>query len=253
MKYTAFFVLLLACAAAAAQKTYKGLPVIQSSGPRVSYMLGNEWLVNGWGVSPSVEVDVLEVPFEKPLRVGFKSDRDSIFYTIKNEKPFQFYIQLNDTAYALTEIKGRKKTAISFDMKGAEGDYKFWFETNPGYLQTLRDKYDLEKLVAGLGSDTAKVLRIVNWVHNQWPHNGGNVPQKPDALTILEEAKQGKNFRCTEYSIVTAAALKALGYKARIMYIYTQDVETTSSGGSHVVMEVYLNDYKKMGDAGWAA
>jgi hypothetical protein len=61
----------------------------------------------------------------------------------------------------------------------------------------------------------------------------------------LEEAAQGKNFRCTEYAIVATAALNAFGLKSRTVGLFTKDVETTTQGASHVVSEVYLNDLKK--------
>lgn len=90
-----------------------------------------------------------------------------------------------------------------------------------------------------------KTLKILNWVHNQWQHNGNNEPRKNDAISILEEVKEGKNFRCVEYGIVVAACLNSIGLKARQLNLKTKDVETTKSGAGHVVTEVFLNDLKK--------
>jgi transglutaminase-like putative cysteine protease len=71
------------------------------------------------------------------------------------------------------------------------------------------------------------------------------MPEKPDPISILEEAKQGKRFRCVEYSAVLAAALNAVGVRARVLSLLTEDVETRESGAAHVVAEAYLADRKK--------
>jgi len=82
-------------------------------------------------------------------------------------------------------------------------------------------------------------------LHNQWQHNGNNEPHKNDVTSILEEVKEGKNFRCVEYGIVVAACLNSIGLKARQLNLKTKDVETTEYGAGHVVTEVFLNDLKK--------
>jgi hypothetical protein len=126
-------------------------------------------------------------------------------------------------------------------------------EPDTPYLTKLRTEYGLSNIVAGKKSDYEKVRAISKWVRSQWEHNGSNMPQKPDALSILEEAKQGKQFRCVEYSIVLAAALNSVGIPARQLSILTEDVETRESGAAHVVAEAYLADMKKwiMVDGQW--
>lgn len=109
----------------------------------------------------------------------------------------------------------------------------------------LREQYKLDELVAGAANDTEKALRMVNWVHKQWEHNGANEPKQSDALSILEEAKEGKNFRCVEYGIITTAALNAIGLPARTIGLKMKDVETIESGAGHVLLEVFLPDLNK--------
>ena len=55
----------------------------------------------------------------------------------------------------------------------------------------------------------------MNWVHKQWDHNGRNQPENIDAISILEEVKEGKNFRCVEYGIVATACLNAVRIKSK--------------------------------------
>jgi transglutaminase-like putative cysteine protease len=121
------------------------------------------------------------------------------------------------------------------------------------YLTRLREEYALDSLVAGRKSEYEKVRAVSRWVRSRWEHNGSNMPEKPDPISILEEAKQGKRFRCVEYSAVLAGALNAVGIPARVVSLLTEDVETRESGAAHVVAEAYLADRKKwvMVDGQW--
>lgn len=121
------------------------------------------------------------------------------------------------------------------------------------YLKRLREEYSLGELVKGKSSDYEKVRAVSRWVRTRWEHNGSNMPEKPDPISILEEAKQGKSFRCVEYSAVLAAALNAVGVRARVLSLLTEDVETRESGAAHVVAEAYLSDKRKwvMVDGQW--
>jgi hypothetical protein len=230
------------------QQKYKGLPVIKANAPKADYKIGADWTKGTWSIMPELSPDVLQVPVHsKKVYVMFRTDLDSISFQVKPGKSYQFYVQLNEKEYALTELKGFGFVAQKFiDVQDVAG-YTFLYEQTQQneYLQTLREQYELDKVVAGAANDTEKALRIVNWVHQQWQHNGSNEPSKSDALTILEEAKQGKNFRCVEYGIVTTAALNAIGLPSRTMGLKMKDVETIESGAGHVVMEVYLKDINK--------
>jgi len=116
--------------------------------------------------------------------------------------------------------------------------------TDP-YLKELRETYQLAETVKLAGSDQEKALRILDWTHRQWSHNGSNEPSRGDALTILKEAKDGKQFRCVEYGIVAADALQSIGLKARVLALKTRDVARAKTGAGHVLTEVWLPDRKK--------
>jgi hypothetical protein len=49
----------------------------------------------------------------------FYTDLDSIHFELKPEQVYKFYVSVNDTAYALTVIKGIKPsyTGLHFDTK----------------------------------------------------------------------------------------------------------------------------------------
>ncbi|HEX5708022.1 MAG TPA: transglutaminase-like domain-containing protein, partial [Pyrinomonadaceae bacterium] len=118
---------------------------------------------------------------------------------------------------------------------------------SPGdaYLKRLRDAYALDRVVAGERSDYARVRAVSRWVRSRWEHNGSNEPQKPDPISILREAAEGKRFRCVEYAVVLSGALNSVGIPARVLALKTEDAETRESGAGHVVAEAYLADLKK--------
>ncbi len=110
-------------------------------------------------------------------------------------------------------------------------------------MSTLRDKYSLENLKSISEYETLK--NIVKWTHDQWSHNGNNLPSNPDPLTILEEASEGQNFRCVEYGIIAAACAQSLGMPARVLSLKRKDAETAEYNAGHVLAEVWVDEYKK--------
>jgi hypothetical protein len=121
------------------------------------------------------------------------------------------------------------------------------------YLVKLREEYRLDDVILNAKSDYEKVRLVSKWVRSRWEHNGQNMPEKSDPISILQEAEQGKRFRCVEYSAVLAGALNAIGIPARVLSILTEDVETRESGAAHVVAEAYVSDQGKwiMVDGQW--
>jgi hypothetical protein len=232
------------------KSTYKGLPLINAKSDMADFRVGNVWEKGSWTISPQIEFDSLLIPcYSDSETFAFHTDLDSITFNLLPEQVHKFYVSINDTAYALTVVKGIKPNFINlqFDTKSKNNNLKIWYEQNNNneYLNLLRSKYPIDSLIKGTKTDTEKTLKILNWVHNQWQHNGNNEPLKSDAISILEEAKEGKNFRCVEYGIVATACLNSVGLKARTLGLKTKDVETRQSGAGHVLSEVFLNDLKK--------
>ncbi len=232
-----------------AQITYKGLPCIKASSAKASYFLNHSKISDGWIISPEVPADSLSISVMAKTLFAFKTDKDSLSFQLVPGKSFSFYVQLNDTLNALTVIYAKTKTIekLVFDEKAIAEKLKFVYESNiyNPYLNKLKNEYPIDSLVAFKKTDTEKALSILHWVHRQWKHNGGNEPKKSDAISILQEAKEGKLFRCVEYGIVATACLNAVGLNARVLNLKTKDVETTPSGAGHVLLEVYLNDLQK--------
>ena len=235
------------------KQSHNGLPVIKSTTRKADYRADSEWRKGAWNIAPHIAADSLFVfCTTNSVDFCFYTNIDSIKFKVKPGTVKKFYVSLNDTAYALTVIVGQGgkevfNTHIKFDAKPTAPKYKIVYESNKSnaYLQQLRLKYPVIETVNSLKTDAEKALKLVNWVHNQWQHNGDANPKKSDAISILEEVKEGKRFRCVEYAIVTAACLNAVGLKSRVLGLKMKDVETIESGAGHVLLEVYLNDIKK--------
>lgn len=108
------------------------------------------------------------------------------------------------------------------------------------YNNKLKEKYQLEELVAGCDSELEKVEAVTKWVTNLWKHDGANVPAQSDPLSILDDVtEKGMQYRCVEYSTVIGGCLNAIGIQARVIGLKTQDVETRETGAGHVAVEAY--------------
>lgn len=250
LKIASIFFIFLFVLSLNGQKKYKGLPLIKAHSVLADYRVGNDWTKGNWTISPHIEYDSLFVKCHSAKEdFAFYTDKDSIRFNIKPDEIRKFYVSVNDTAYALTVIKGVKMPykTLKFDKRSKNPNLKFWYEQNQdnAYLDQLRARYPIDDLIKDAKNDTEKALKILHWVHKQWKHNGNNQPEKRDAISILEEAKEGKNFRCVEYGIVATACLNSVGLKARTLGLKTKDVETTRYGAGHVLLEVYLDDLHK--------
>ena len=96
------------------------------------------------------------------------------------------------------------------------------------------DKNEIEK---------AKI--ITDYVHNLFQHSGDNKPSSLNPVTIINEAREGKSFRCVEYSHLTTALLWAFNIPSRSVSLKTKDMETREIGAGHVVVEFYSSEYNK--------
>ncbi len=179
---------------------------------------------------------------------GIYTDVDSFESNIPMNSSMTINLVKDEYPPVVIKVKnGLDLEKLTFDSTTRDDKLKYIYEENQDspYLRKLRAEYPIDSL-ANLGNTELDKARIIaSWVHNLWEHDGQNVPEKNDALYILEEVKKGKRFRCVEYGIVTTACLNAIGLKSRTLSLRTKDAETRPTGAGHVVMEVFLNDLNK--------
>jgi len=66
-----------------------------------------------------------------------------------------------------------------------------------------------------------------------------------DAISILKEAEEGRQFPCFAFAIVLRDQLNAMGFNARTVYLKSKNARRSKYPPGHVATEVYLNDLKK--------
>lgn len=232
------------------QKTYNGLPVIEANNVRIKYYVNNLENIN-WSVAPKVADDSLLIktylsPKDK-IVFKFKTDIDSIQFDIHEKETRRFYVHLNNQHYALTTVIREHILipTLHYTSTTSNPTYKILYTDSreKGYLDSLKAKYPIS--VKNAKTQTDKVLAILNWTRSQWEHNGNVSPKKNDAISILDEVKEGGRFPCFAYGYVLASQLKVAGFKSRVIYLKTKDIATSMQGGGHVATEVFIDDLQK--------
>lgn len=117
--------------------------------------------------------------------------------------------------------------------------------TGNAFLNLLRSKYNLAQVVAGATTDLQRVIKLTDWVHSKWQHDGNNSPNGQNADQVLIGASQGTRYSCVGYGICLTGCLNAIGLKSRVLGLKRKDVETANCCAGHVCMEVFLNDVQK--------
>jgi hypothetical protein len=116
-------------------------------------------------------------------------------------------------------------------------------------LKLLRERYQLDKVIAPGRTEMEQLMLLRHWVRNQWHTAWGSDPaawMPPwDALVILASKDQPDCLTmCTHYAAVFTQCCLALGWNARHCIL-----------DHHCVSEVYVNQHRKwvMMDAGNSA
>ncbi|TCI93720.1 transglutaminase domain-containing protein [Tenacibaculum sp. M341] len=231
-------------------ETYKGLPVLKTNKNAIDLKFNNMWFNGAWVIKKNNQQDSLKIScLSKQEPILFKSDVDSISFLIEEKKTYEFYAQYNDSIYGYIAITGETfpRETISFNKtnKNKSLFVKYTENNNVPYLKELEEKYPIKSVIANKSSDVDKILSVLNWTNNRWEHNGNVSPSKSDAITILNEASEGKNFPCFAYAIVLKSQLENAGFKARTIYLKTKDVEARKGSPGHVATEVYSTELKK--------
>ena len=115
-------------------------------------------------------------------------------------------------------------------------------------LVELREKYELDAVVAGGRTEFEQMLLLKEWVRNRWDHGWSREPEARNALEILEAASLGSDFNCGYYSVTMMQSLLALGFVARragIAKAQTDWMALDEGNIGHSVPEVYSHDFHK--------
>lgn len=105
-------------------------------------------------------------------------------------------------------------------------------------MVALRKKYKLDEVVAGARSETEQLVKLRNWVSQQWSYTPPAVHYPAwDADEILTR----KYGFCVQYAIVMMQTAISLGHQARFVF---GDNPGPQEGG-HEVCEIWSNEHRK--------
>jgi hypothetical protein len=111
-------------------------------------------------------------------------------------------------------------------------------------LAILREKYQLEKVIAPARDEWTAQLLLKEWVHKTIP--GGEAKAAAHhALEILELSARGETFWCTHYSITYMECALALGWQARHLGVDRKHGAEGLESQHHGVTEVWSNQFGK--------
>jgi Aspartyl protease len=96
----------------------KALPILKTNTPEITIKEGESVYNNVWTISPEVKPDIFVTnPFEGTKKIVFYSDIDSISFTVKPNKKYDFVILQNGKEKAFTQINTDIKEEPSLEPK----------------------------------------------------------------------------------------------------------------------------------------
>jgi len=111
------------------------------------------------------------------------------------------------------------------------------------HLTELRETYHLDS-VAGTGSETARAIRLLQWFHNQVPHEDVASLDILTASNIIETYKKRKYAQgCYPLSIGVNEVFLSMGFKSRSVICFSNRFPVAAGG--HVINSVYIDSLHK--------
>ena len=114
-----------------AQNTYKGQPLLLAEKENADIAIGREWYEGSWRISPKIEHDTFSLMvYSSKEDFAFRTDKDSIKFTIKPGETKSFYVKLGTAEPAHTVITAHffNPEKIMFGNKPERKDVKLFYE-----------------------------------------------------------------------------------------------------------------------------
>jgi len=145
----------------------------------------------------------------------------------------------------------------SIARAGREFDYEPFDHPD---LNTLRERYKLDDLVAGAKDELELITRLAAWSSRQWEkgHLAQSYPPW-NALEILKPHADGTPVGgfCQQYNLVFLQACESFGQPGRAVSISQGVLPDKIPGSGHEVVEIWSNQFKKWiyvdGNCAWYA
>lgn len=123
-------------------------------------------------------------------------------------------------------------------------DSYIWEKFDHPKLLELKEKYKLDEIVSSGKTEFEKQILLMEWVAKALP---GGTPKDYSGLSafeILEDAKHGFKFWCTEYAFTFLQCATALGWYSRKLGI-DYDHAQEQKDRHHGIADIWSNDFNK--------
>lgn len=151
-----------------------------------------------------------------------------------------------ETVRAAAESAGFRVVSLGADIPAAVRPlFPFhFFGYGDSLLSEIRDRYELEKVVADGGDEWERQCLLKRWIHGRII-NGTPTEPGEDAIQILENSTLGFKYWCSYYALTWMQCAQALGWSARKLGIDRLHGPEGHESAHHGVSEVWSNQFGK--------
>lgn len=110
---------------------------------------------------------------------------------------------------------------------------------------TLENLHHLERTTEGCITDSERIQKLTDWVHQLWLPQPGKFSKSSNPLSIIGRAQKGERFGWTDYNLVLAHALTAIGIPTRLITLRTRDCNYRPIGSHCHGLEYFDRDHLK--------
>lgn len=225
------------------------LPVIKATSGIVDIRDGNVMNKGAWRISPELKPDIYKTEFRNST-VTFYTDIDSISFLVEPGLRYTFIILLNNRDSALTQIIYTPgflevlKNAYQYDYSDTREINKFVYKSaDDAGLMEIRRTFKLDS-VAGTGNEISKIINLMHWVHDTYPHDGATeVPEYKSTLDLMINCRdEHRTLHCGALANVMNNCYLSMGFKSRRVVCLPKD---STDVDCHSIIAVYSNTLHK--------
>lgn len=123
---------------------------------------------------------------------------------------------------------------------------RFHFDsfTNPK-LKELRERYELEAVVASGKDEFERQTFLLDWAHHQFKRFGHPSAEVKGALAILQAIHEGHQFHCAQFAQVFVSAAASLGWVDRELALRRHQDRPEGGSTEHSTTEIWSNQFRK--------
>ena len=110
---------------------------------------------------------------------------------------------------------------------------------------TLAAKNSLHDITRSALNDGERINQLADWAFSLWKLNPGRHSKSDNPLTVISRANNGERFGRTDYNLVLANAMNALGIPTRLTKLCTRDCAWRPIASSTMGIEYFDRDYFK--------